>query len=215
MSRVYVLAEGQTEEAFVNELLVDHYARQGCYLTPIVVDTSPGHKGGVVSYAQVRPQIALLCRDAGAYVTTLFDFYRLPRDFPGRASAAYAGLPTAGDRIAFLEAQLGASIGCANFVPNLMLHEFEALLFTDVEAIAQWTDDDDALTPLHVVRAVTAPEDINEGPQTAPSKRIAAAVRGYQKPVHGPLIASDIGLDAIRAACPHFDGWLRRVETLP
>ncbi|MFC4158431.1 DUF4276 family protein [Chitinimonas lacunae] len=36
----------------------------------------------------------------------------------------------------------------------------------------------------------------------------------YQKTVHGPLIACDIGLDAIRRACPHFNGWLQAMEAL-
>jgi predicted ATP-dependent endonuclease of OLD family len=46
MSRMYLLVEGQTEEAFVNELLVAHYARLGLFLIPIIVSTSPGYKGG-------------------------------------------------------------------------------------------------------------------------------------------------------------------------
>jgi hypothetical protein len=62
MSRVYLLVEGQTEEAFVNELLTPHYARLGLYLQPIIVKTSPGYWGGVVSYAKVRPQIEKLCK---------------------------------------------------------------------------------------------------------------------------------------------------------
>lgn len=90
MSRVYLLVEGQTEETFVNELLVSHYARQGLFLTPIIVSTNPGHKGGVVSYAKIKPQIERLCKqDTGAVVTTLFDLYALPIDFPGRQDSAY------------------------------------------------------------------------------------------------------------------------------
>lgn len=73
MSRIYLLVEGQTEETFVNELLIPHYSRQGIYLTPIIVSTSPGHKGGVVSYAKIKPQINKLCKqDDNAYVTTFF-----------------------------------------------------------------------------------------------------------------------------------------------
>lgn len=45
MKRIYLLVEGQTEEAFVNELLVDHYSGLGLYFTPIIVSTSPGHRG--------------------------------------------------------------------------------------------------------------------------------------------------------------------------
>jgi hypothetical protein len=58
------------------------------------------------------------------------------------------------------------------------------------------------------------PEDINDHPKTAPSKRIVAAMRGYQKTFHGPLIACEIGLSAIRQNCPHFDAWLQKLERL-
>ncbi|MDH0156344.1 hypothetical protein DBO86_00765 [Pseudomonas indoloxydans] len=215
MSRVYLLVEGQTEEAFVNELLMPHYARQGLYLVPIIVSTSPGHKGGVVSYAKVKPQIDKLCKqDASAHVSTLFDLYALPGDFPGKYSADYPAMGSGRQKAEFLEAALAQDIGQRNFIPNLLVHEFEALLFVRVEAFADWTDDDRVLEPLCAVSATTAPEDINDSPQTAPSKRILAAMPGYQKTLHGPLIACDIGLDAIRAGCPHFAGWLNRIESL-
>ena len=215
MSRVYVLSEGQTEEAFVNELLLPHYARMGIYLTPIIVNTSPGHKGGVVRYAKIKPQIERLCKqDGGAWVTTLFDLYALPVDFPGKDSAAYPATGSGISKAEFLEAELVSDIGLSNFIPNLLVHEFEALLFTQLDAFAQWVDDHSALTPLRAVRSTTAPEDINDSPQTAPSKRILKAMRNYQKAIHGPLIASDIGLDAMRRSCPHFDAWLRKIEVL-
>jgi hypothetical protein len=215
MTRVYLLVEGQTEEAFVNELLVLQYARIGLHLIPIIVTTSPGHRGGVVRYQKIKPQIERLCKqDARAYVTTMFDLYALPDDFPGKALPAY---PIAGggqDKAVFLERAMVQDIGLGNFIPNLIVHEFEALLFTDIKPFEQWTDDDRALEPLRMARRHAAPEEINDGRETAPSKRILAAMNGYQKTVHGPLIACDIGLDAIRAACPHFDAWLAKLERL-
>ena len=215
MSRIYLLVEGQTEEAFVNELLCPHYERLGIYLYPILVRTSPGHRGGVVSYVKIRPQICKLCKqDADAYVTTLFDLYALPQDFPGKASPAYPHAGNGRSKAEFLETALAADIHQRNFIPNLMVHEFEALLFVQVEAFAQWTDDDHVLEPLRQVRKTTLPEDINDSPDTAPSKRILAAMAGYQKTVHGPLIACDIGLEAIRRECPHFAGWLQKIEAL-
>ncbi|WP_199769702.1 DUF4276 family protein [Aeromonas sp. ASNIH2] len=56
---------------------------------------------------------------------------------------------------------------------------------------------------------------MNNSPQTAPSKRILALVPNYKKTLHGPLIAEDIGLDAIRAQCPHFNRWIERLLVLP
>ncbi len=215
MSRVYLLVEGQTEEAFVNELLVPYYAGMGLYLTPIIVSTSPGHKGGVVRYAKIRPQIERLCKqDPAACVSTLFDLYALPADFPGKSSPAYPATGSGRRKAEFLEEQLAKDIAQHNFIPNLLAHEFEALLFTDIGAFEVWTDDDRSLDPLRAARRSSAPEDINDGPNTAPSKRILAAMPAYQKTVHGPLIACDIGLDAIRTACPHFNNWLAAIEDL-
>ncbi|MDB5849367.1 MAG: hypothetical protein JWP29_3119 [Rhodoferax sp.] len=215
MSRLYLLVEGQTEEAFVNELLTPHCARLGLYLTPIIVTTSPGYKGGVVRYAKIKPQIERLCKqDEAAHVTTLFDLYALPSDFPGKASAAFPAAETGRHRAQFIEAELARDINRRNFIANLLVHEFEALLFTQVDAFAQWTDDDRVLESLRATRRATAPEDINDSPHTAPSKRILAAMAGYQKTFHGLLIACDIGLDAIRRECPHFGAWLQKIETL-
>lgn len=215
MSRLYVLVEGQTEEAFVNELLVPHYARRELYLFPIIVRTSPGYKGGVVSYAKIKPQLEKLCKQhASAHVTTMFDLYALPTDFPGRNSADYPRQGSGHDKAVFLEQALAQDIDRRQFIPHLLVHEFEALLFAGLQAFETWTDDDSVLEPLRQVHKNTEPEDINDGPNTAPSKRILAAMADYQKPLHGPLIACDIGLDAIRASCPHFSGWLGKIEAL-
>lgn len=215
MIRVYVLVEGQTEEAFVNELMMPHYALNGIFLTPIIVRTSPGYKGGVVSYAKIRPQLEKLCKqDDDAYVTTLFDLYALPGDFPGKAHAAFPVAGSGQRKAEFLEAEMARDIGQQNLIPNILVHEFEALLFTRIEAFEQWTNDDNVLAPLRAAAQATPPEEINDSPQTAPSKRILAAMPGYQKTFHGPLIACDIGLDAMRAACPHFAAWLTVIEGL-
>ena len=59
------------------------------------------------------------------------------------------------------------------------------------------------------------PEDIDDKPVTAPSKRILDLLPDYQKPVAGLLIAQHIGLAAIQAVCPHFNTWIRRLLALP
>ena len=60
------------------------------------------------------------------------------------------------------------------------------------------------------------PEEIDDGEQTAPSKRIIREVPLYAKlkPIAGPNITSAIGLPELRRACPHFDGWVRKLEQL-
>lgn len=215
MKRVYLLVEGQTEEAFANELLVPHYARGELYLTPIIVSTRPGYRGGIVRYAKIKPQIERLCRqDTSAHVSTLFDLYALPDDFPGKSDPAYPVMASGQQKADFLEERLAKDIGARNFIPNLLVHEFEALLFAGIDAFEQWIDRGALLESLRAAIAKNAPEDINDHPQTAPSKRILAAMPYYQKTFHGPLIACAIGLDALRVQCPHFDGWLKKLEKL-
>lgn len=102
-------------------------------------------------------------------------------------------------------------------LPYVQQYEFEALLFSDVDRF-EWVQDgwcDRAHQQLKAIRAQFATaEDINNGPQTAPSKRIAAvfAPGQYSKVVHGPLIAEAIGLPRIRAECRGFDDWVSALE---
>ncbi|MEW6694174.1 MAG: DUF4276 family protein [Pseudomonadota bacterium] len=214
MTRVYILVEGQTEETFVRELLAQHYARIGLYLTPILVSTSLHHKGGIVSYAKVKPQIERLCKqDGNAYVTTMFDLYALPGDFPGKRCAAWTQQQTGSDKANLIEAELSRDIDRRNFIPYIQVHEFEALLFVQPARFGDWTSTH-VVSRLAAMAAANAPEDINDHPQSAPSKRILTHMPEYQKTFHGPLIACDIGLDAMRAACPHFASWLDKLDGL-
>lgn len=216
MSRIVLLVEGQTEEAFVNELLAPHYWNIGIFLTPIIVRTSPGYKGGVVSYGKVKHQVVRLCREHhAAHVTSMFDLYALPADFPGLRSPDFPAAGTGHQKACFLENHLAVDLAEGNFIPNLMVHEFEALLFAGTEKFAEWTDDLEVVSKLQAVtNAYATPEEINNSPDTAPSKRIARVMPEYQKTFHGPLIACEIGLDAMRLTCPHFDLWLQRLDAL-
>lgn len=60
------------------------------------------------------------------------------------------------------------------------------------------------------------PEEINESPQTAPSKRIIKYLPDYagQKAQVGPLVAEDIGMAALRNSCPHFHEWITKLEEI-
>lgn len=216
MARLYLLVEGQTEETFVRELLTPHYARVALFITPIIVSTSPGHKGGITNYDKVKPQISRLCKqDRQASVSTLFDLYGLPGNFPGKNEVGFPVNGTGEQKADFLEDRLAGDVNEPNFIPYFMVHEFEALLFVKPEEFGDWTDSQnvvDALTA--IARAHETPEQINDSPQTAPSKQILRLMRGYEKTFHGPLIAAGIGLDALRRACPHFNNWLLRLEQL-
>ncbi len=213
MIRVNVFVEGQTEETFVRELLYDYFQSKNIYLNPILVKTSSTGKGGVVSYAKIKPQLNRKClEDRKAIVTTMFDLYALPNDFPGNSS-----LPKTNDpfqKAEYLEQEMGKDIGHKNFIPNLLVHEFEGLLYTNPEAFSEWFGES-VVDILQAERnAFPSPEHINDNPLTAPSKRIRNCCDKYDKPLHGSLIAINIGLDLIRQQCQHFNQWLLRLENI-
>ncbi len=56
------------------------------------------------------------------------------------------------------------------------------------------------------------PEDIDDSPDSAPGKRTAGAISTYEKSVHGPPVATEIGLIAIHEQYPRFHEWMRRLK---
>ena len=101
---------------------------------------------------------------------------------------------------------MGVGFDSSRIIPFVTMHEFEALLFSDCERFAVGIGKPEMTGPLQVIRdAFSNPEEIDDSPDTAPSKRVLALVPGYQKPLMGTLAALEIGLTAMRAECPHFD----------
>ena len=151
----------------------------------------------------------------------MVDYYGLPSGGPGRSQALQRPLP---ERARTVEAELledvrqlmGSSFNPERFVPYLMMHEFEAMLFSDCRSFADTIGRPNLASDLQAIRdQFDNPEGIDDSPETAPSKRIERLVAGYQKPLAGTQGVLAIGLGAIRAACPHFDAWLERLECLP
>jgi hypothetical protein len=206
MIRVNIFVEGQTEETFVRELLYNHFLQQNIYVNPILLY-------GPVTYGKIRKELYRKCsEDSTAFVTTMLDLYGLPKDFPGKSS-----IPTTAnlfEKAEYLEQQMGVDIGLKNFIPNLLVHEFEGLLYSNPESFLGWFDQSIVEQLQRESKLFPSPEHINDSPITAPSKRILRCCPGYDKPLHGSLIAMDIGLDIIRNQCQHFDKWLTRLENI-
>lgn len=218
MTRILVLCEGQTEETFVKRILAPHLAAYGKSIIPILlvtkkVKTRAVFTGGVTSYAKLRRDVLRLLGDSGAAcVTTMLDYYGLPDDFPGKNTLQGH---TPYERVAYLENTFGQDINRRHFHPYLMLHEFEAFLFSQPATIL--TTIGMAGTPVlfgEDISTFRSPEEINDGPQTHPSARIRRVFRAYRKISHGLRIAEQIGLSHIRSRCPHFDSWLNFLEKI-
>jgi hypothetical protein len=218
MRRGLVLVEGQTEERFVNECLAPYLLTKGLILErPTIVTTrrvagGPNFKGSISGYGQVQRDLQRLLHDGHASViTTVLDYYALPKDFPGMPDRP-AGAPRS--RVEHVEAAWAAAVGDRRFVPHLALHEFETWVYADSSKLEPFMFDDDPGVIAAIARIAdghATPEDIDDGPMTAPSKRLRDVFAAYQKPLHGPLAVSAIGIDRIREVCPHFHRWLERV----
>lgn len=95
------------------------------------------------------------------------------------------------------------------------MHEFEGLLFSDCAGFSRGVGRERLEPSLQAIRdRFPTPEDINDSAITAPSKRVQDLIPGYEKPLLGTLAALEIGLSSIRQECPHFNGWLKRLESL-
>jgi len=215
MSKVLIiLVEGETEKEFVNNLIFHHLLSHDISnIRPITIETSPGFKGGDVRYeARYKSNIIKLLKGKeDMVVTSLIDYYKLRNDFPEFEEAKK--IADVQERVKFLEDACASDILDDRFVPYIQLHEFEGLLFSDKKGFELFTD-----LPIanknelnRIVDSYTNPELINEGAETAPSKRLQKLIASYQKPLYGNMIALENGFDIIRTKCPRFNAW---IETL-
>ncbi len=219
MKKVLILAEGQTEETFIREALTAYLARKEIYPTPTLITTKrvtesgSVFKGGIVPYERLKRDLNRLLNDSSAaIVTTMIDFYGLPGSFPGRKTMPPGSCY---ERVAYLEEKLRKDVNHHRFLPYLALHEFEAMLFVKPEQINQAFPDIDRSKELSAIRAqFGSPEEIDDNPLTAPSKRLAALFPEYRKALHGPLAILEIGIDQIRNECAHFNDWIKKLESL-
>ncbi|RKZ66138.1 MAG: hypothetical protein DRR16_08715 [Candidatus Parabeggiatoa sp. nov. 3] len=74
-----------------------------------------------------------LAEDSTAYLSTFFDLYRLPNDFPQFKEAQKQQEPL--QRVNYLETAFENNINHDKFIPYIQLYEFEGLLFSEVQAI--------------------------------------------------------------------------------
>ena len=125
MKRMIVFCEGSTEEDFVDDVLSP-------FLWGVNVVATPIGLGGVCKYSTIKRELNQLCRtNKSALITTMFDFYGLPNETPGK-STARGSIYNVAEHI---ESAIEYDLGClGNLVCNVTLHEFEGLLFSQTSA---------------------------------------------------------------------------------
>ena len=212
MKNVYIYCEGQTEESFVNTILYPYFSNMDIYVTPIIHKTkrtpTKSYKGGVIDYKPIKDELKILCKNPNAFVTTMFDYYGMPGNTP-----AIDHIDTnLYNRIEYIEQEITNDIGCNNLAFNLLVHEFEGLLFSDTQAFSTITNDK-AVERLQAMRdAAETPEHINNSVSTAPSKRIESVIDNYTKVRQGIIVAKKIGIDKMLSECKHFADWIEKIK---
>ena len=212
MKNVYIYCEGQSEETFINNLLYPYFSNLNINVRPILCTTGTKrnvkYKGGVTTYAKIKHELQILCKNHhNEFVTTMFDYYRMPKDTPGIQSDR-ADLH---ERIELIENTINQDLGIKNCKFNLVVHEFEGLLFSKPDAFSLIAEQA-IVSEIKKIRAsFMTPEHINNSPETAPSKRLEKLIPGYAKIKNGLLISENIGIDLLLTECPHFSQWIKEI----
>ena len=218
MNRVRVLVEGQTEQAFIRDILRPHFDPLQIFLHAVKFR----RHGGIVPYERAKEVILKsLKEDAELICTTMVDFYGMPVDWPGRKQASRCQICTEkAEKIetGILEdiaGQLGNSFNPNRLMPYVQMHEFEALLFSSPAKLAQSIGNDELSATFVGIRdQFSIPEEINDHYDTCPSRRIEGVFEGFKKAIDGISAAGRIGLETMRRECPHFNEWITKLEDI-
>jgi len=227
MDRLLIHVEGETEETFVNEVLAPHLYRQGYSKVSARLlgnARQRDRRGGIRGWNTVRNDIINhLKEDSQCLVTTMVDYYALPQTgekaWPGRETASK--LPFLQKANTVQEAlqldinqEMGDGFSPVRFIPFVIMHEFEGLLFSNCSKFAEGICRPELAPQFQKIRdTFNTPEEINDSSITAPSKRVEDLVQGYEKPLLGTLAVLNIGLEDICSECPNFRVWLKLLET--
>ena len=186
MVRLAISVEGQTEEHFIKSVIVPHLQKRNIDAVPILL----GRTGGDVYVPRIKKDLNNLANSFDI-VTTLYDFY----GFKNKDKA---------ENKKSLEQKIVDCVAAPlrkQIIPYVQMYEFEGILFSSPEAIANnlgqpklidWAND-------ILLKFDSDPEKINDSPQTAPSKLLGKT--SYIKTLHGPNIAKKIGLHTLRNRC--------------
>ncbi len=177
-AEIVVLAEGPTEKIFIADMVVPYLAvEHSVFMTPIII-SKPGQKGGDVKFARVKNDIELhLKQRSDTYLTLFVDYYGINGDWPGLVESKRQSEPSMkAEKInsatkAKVNSLFGTCDSYRRFIPYVSMHEFEALLFSESQKAAEL---------LHVskrkideiIAECGGPENINDSPMSAPSKRL-------------------------------------------
>lgn len=217
MKRLIIICEGQTEVEFCKILLVPMFAQKNIFVQTPLIKVSGG---GIVKWPLLKKQIIKHLHETDVFVTTFIDYYGIHtwHLFPNWAESK--AIADKGKRLDYIESSMKSALSkdiSFRFIPYIQLHEFEGLLFNNIESFDanfKVSELKNRAALVKIIEEFPNSELINDSPQTAPSKRLDDLIDGYSKPVFGPLLAESIGLERIRLKSPRFDSWITNLTSL-
>lgn len=218
MKRVILICEGPTEQAFAKTNLQVPFISKNIYIQSPLIKAS---RGGIVKWSKLKEQIEThLKAEPDAFVTTFIDYYGMYDKYQFPQWEEAHTIVDLNQRMEALEQGMLNDINESlrhRFIPYLQLHEFEGLLFNDINIIKNQIPIDDivGMTELEKTFAdYDNPEMINNNRTTSPSHRLMRIIRGYNKVVYGDILSEAIGLTRIRQKSPRFNNWLTKLESI-
>ncbi|WP_396150160.1 DUF4276 family protein [Flavobacterium sp.] len=225
MKYINIIVEGSSEENFVNEIMIKHFASLNIFISARKIKTgwdktaSKPAKGGLLKYSKFKNDVISWIesdRDRpDTYYTSFIDLYAFPKDSESPYKESIQKISNPYLKVKNLEKAIYEDINHPKFIPYVQLHEFESLLLVDPDKLLiMYPESQNAISKLKVEIFNKNPEEINESYLTSPSKRIIKYLPNYegQKAQVGPLVAEDIGMTELRNKCYHFNEWITKLE---
>jgi transposase len=221
MKHLYIIVEGKTELEFVNRLLIPFLITKGVktHIQGLqIVMKGGGHGFNNIEHFKktIRP---LLSYENSPFITTMIDHYGIDSE---RKLPNYTHCIKEIDvekRIICMENALNQAVQSIKpydlFIPNILRHEMETLLFAHPQTGFDLEDDKIKKAVLDVCQQYPNIEDINSTPHGAPSKRLEKIFEGHGKKYNKGADAVDIaeltGIDIILEKCPRFKRWVEKI----
>ena len=219
MPRLIMLVEGHTEVSFIDALLAPHlYGVGHMDIRPMLLGN---HRGGISQWAPVRSEIEKhLLQSPDAWVTTMVDYSGMLESWPGRRAAN--GLLSASQKAHAVEQALLKDILAlfqdlhpVRFIPFVVMHEYEGLLFSEPSGLADALGNPAWLSGSGRYAMNSAPRKRSTLPTRLAhpagsaiySRVIRSAPEVFERPQR-------IGLETMRDQCPLFDNWVKKLENL-
>lgn len=217
MKRVIIICEGETEREFCKKVLAPHLIHLNIFIQAPLIKRS---MGGIVRWTILKKEIETHLKEPNVIVSTFIDYYGLYQkfNFPNWLNGEKIADKNA--RMDFLENAMKEDIADAinhRFIPYLQLHEFEGLLFNDIQLFYDQVPISE-LVGIEELKKTFAdyenPEMINNNRDTSPSHRLKRIIKGYNKSLYGHYFAEAIGIAKIRAKSPRFNNWIENIITI-